>query len=107
MMRSTLRKAAVWGLMSAPWRVVRAMMNRAHPVRVFKPIPLFTKPHSFGTYSQTDRSCTCWVDLLARCIHRCTGRATSGVFGNLELAAFNLPVTGQSMRGSVRQKDSA
>ena len=24
-------------------------MNRAHPVLVFKPMPLFTSPHSFGT----------------------------------------------------------
>lgn len=45
----TLMKAAVWGLMSAPCRVVSAVMKRAHPVRVFSPIPLFTSPHSFGT----------------------------------------------------------
>ena len=41
----------MWGLMSAPWRVVSAVMNRAQPVLVFKPMPLFTSPHSFGTCS--------------------------------------------------------
>lgn len=58
-------KAAVCGLMSAPWRVVREMMKRAQPVLVFNPIPLFTRAHSFGTcavhtYISTAATCEYW-----------------------------------------------
>ena len=61
----TLMKAAVCGLMSAPWRVVREMMKRAQPVLVFNPIPLFTRAHSFGTYAvhtyvNTVATCEFW-----------------------------------------------
>ncbi len=55
-------KAAVCGLMSAPWRVVREMMKRAQPVLVFNPIPLFTRPHSFGTcalHTYVNTAATC------------------------------------------------
>lgn len=42
--------AAVCGLMSAPCLVVRAVIKRAQPVLVFRPMPRFTSPQSFGTY---------------------------------------------------------
>ena len=46
-----MRKAAVWGLISEPCLMTKAVMNLAQPVLVFRPIALFTKAHSLGTCS--------------------------------------------------------